>query len=97
MAGFLQLAGGTNAHTVDGLKKVGLFRTKAFTSKKIFSYLLLFSFSYIRLSWLLFLFLLILFLLGNSGDKKHSLRASIGGVAYGGYARKVDTDILATP
>lgn len=27
--GFLQLAGGTNAHTVDGMKKERLFRTKA--------------------------------------------------------------------
>lgn len=30
MAGFLQLAGGTNAHTVDGLRKVGLFQTASF-------------------------------------------------------------------
>ncbi|PON93191.1 ABC transporter ABCE [Trema orientale] len=30
--GFLQLAGGTNAYTVDGLKKVGLFKTKSFFS-----------------------------------------------------------------
>ncbi|KAM1280976.1 hypothetical protein FF1_021815 [Malus domestica] len=28
--GFLQLAGGTNAHTVDGLRKVGLFQTASF-------------------------------------------------------------------
>jgi len=27
MAGFLQLAGGTNAHTIEGLKKEGLFQT----------------------------------------------------------------------
>lgn len=27
--GFLQLAGGTNAHTVDGMKKERLFQTKA--------------------------------------------------------------------
>lgn len=32
MAGFLQLAGGTNAHTVDGMRKVGLFQTASFTS-----------------------------------------------------------------
>lgn len=32
MAGFLQLAGGTNAHTVDGLRKVGLFQATSFTS-----------------------------------------------------------------
>lgn len=35
MAGFLQLAGGTNAHTVDGLKKVGLFQTTSFHSNII--------------------------------------------------------------
>lgn len=29
--GFLQLAGGTNAHTVAGLKKHGLFQTKSFS------------------------------------------------------------------
>jgi len=27
MVGFLQLAGGTNAHTIEGLKKEGLFQT----------------------------------------------------------------------
>ncbi|KAL5700270.1 hypothetical protein ACHQM5_025739 [Ranunculus cassubicifolius] len=44
--GFLQLAGGTNLHTVDGLKREGIFQVPV-------------------------------------------PRASIGGVAYGGYARKV--------
>lgn len=29
MIGFLQLAGGTNAHTVTGLKKHGLFQVKS--------------------------------------------------------------------
>ena len=32
ISGFLQLAGGTNAHTVDGLRKVGLFRTSSSSS-----------------------------------------------------------------
>ncbi|XP_015883166.1 uncharacterized protein LOC107418974 isoform X1 [Ziziphus jujuba] len=54
--GFLQLAGGTNAHTVDGLKKVGLFKTKGAATS---------------LQWL------------------------IGGVAYGGYARKIVGRILS--
>lgn len=57
--GFLQLAGGTNAHTVDGLKKHGLFQT-AVTE--------------------------------NSNDDDTSVglsHASIGGIAYGGYARKI--------
>lgn len=35
MVGFLQLAGGTNAHTVDGLKKLGLFQTTSFASNFI--------------------------------------------------------------
>lgn len=33
--GFLQLAGGTNAHTVDCLKKVGLFQTWAISGNNI--------------------------------------------------------------
>ena len=32
MAGFLQLAGGTNAHTINGLKKEGLFQTASIGS-----------------------------------------------------------------
>ncbi|KAL8205054.1 hypothetical protein R6Q57_010677 [Mikania cordata] len=49
--GFLQLAGGTNAHTVDGLRKLNLFqRPKVFESSRA--------------------------------------NALIGGIAYGGYARK---------
>ncbi|KAF3456359.1 hypothetical protein FNV43_RR01009 [Rhamnella rubrinervis] len=62
--GFLQLAGGTNAHTADGLRKVGLFKTKAFTR--------------------------------NSGNEKHSVHDLIGGVAYGGYARKIVGRILSS-
>ncbi|XP_021907116.1 uncharacterized protein LOC110821552, partial [Carica papaya] len=58
--GFLQLAGGTNGHTVEGLKKEGLFQTP---------------------------------IPKNSVEEK--LRhASIGGIAYGGYARKVVGRIL---
>lgn len=49
--GFYQLAGGTNSHTVECLKKEGLFRTRAGTGRD----------------------------------------ALIGGIAYGGYARKVFT------
>lgn len=33
--GFLQLAGGTNAHTVDGLKKEGLFQTTSVPSTSL--------------------------------------------------------------
>lgn len=47
-SGYLQLAGGTNAHTVKSLKREGLFQTP------------------------------------------HDDDATIAGVAYGGYARKVD-------
>ncbi|XP_012084075.1 uncharacterized protein LOC105643537 isoform X2 [Jatropha curcas] len=66
--GFYQLAGGTNAHTVDGLKKEGLFQTALFAD--------------------------------NSQDKiskassLNSLRASICGIAYGGYARKIIGRVL---
>jgi hypothetical protein len=49
-AGFLQLAGGTNAHTVHALKKEGLFQS----------------------------------------PNKPGRDAAIAGVAYGGYARKVN-------
>ncbi|KAJ3672100.1 hypothetical protein LUZ60_006821 [Juncus effusus] len=52
--GFYQLAGGTNFHTIDCLKKEGLFRTKI-------------------------------------GMEKQAL---IGGIAYGGYARKIVGKIL---
>lgn len=94
MVGFLQLAGGTNAHTVDGLKKLGLFQTTSFASNFItflHTFVLMCSISY-------FLFLsfdLSLLFLENSKDEKltasspSSLHALIGGIAYGGYARKV--------
>lgn len=35
--GFLQLAGGTNAHTVDGLKKARLFQTATISGIKLSS------------------------------------------------------------
>ncbi|XP_068663556.1 uncharacterized protein [Aristolochia californica] len=66
--GFLQLAGGTNSHTVDSLKKVGLFQKMPKPE--------------------------------NFRGKTFSIRASssseavIGGVAYGGYARKIVGRIL---
>ncbi|XP_078161522.1 uncharacterized protein LOC144556901 isoform X1 [Carex rostrata] len=52
--GFYQLAGGTNSHTVECLKKEGLFRTRAGTGRD----------------------------------------ALIGGIAYGGYARKIVGKVL---
>ncbi|XP_021291169.1 uncharacterized protein LOC110421816 isoform X2 [Herrania umbratica] len=58
--GFLQLAGGTNAHTVDGLKKRGLFQTHI-----------------------------------TSGAPKQ-LHSLIGGIAYGGYARKIVGRVLSS-
>ncbi|KAF5471586.1 hypothetical protein F2P56_008366, partial [Juglans regia] len=66
--GFLQLAGGTNIHTVDGLKKMGLFQTTSITN--------------------------------NSNDERmtatspSSLHALVGGIAYGGYARKIVGRVL---
>ncbi|CAI0626582.1 unnamed protein product [Linum tenue] len=64
--GFLQLAGGTNAHTADGLRKEGLFQTT----------------------------------LENSNDVRSVLAspssAFIGGVAYGGYARKIVGRVLSS-
>ncbi|XP_065871530.1 uncharacterized protein [Euphorbia lathyris] len=53
--GFLQLAGGTNAHTVEGLKRAGLFRVRS---------------------------------------QSDPLEALIGGIAYGGYARKIVGRVL---
>ncbi|KAM3755727.1 hypothetical protein ACB098_02G061500 [Castanea mollissima] len=68
--GFLQLAGGTNAHTVDGLKKMGLFQATSIAK--------------------------------NSKDEiltaslPNSLHALIGGIAYGGYARKIVGRVLSS-
>lgn len=95
MVGFLQLAGGTNAHTVDGLKKLGLFQTTSFASNLspcfLHTFVLMSSISY----FLFPSFHLSLLFLENSKDEKltasspSSLHALIGGIAYGGYARKV--------
>ncbi|KAL3508169.1 hypothetical protein ACH5RR_033551 [Cinchona calisaya] len=68
--GFLQLAGGTNAHTVDGLKRERLFQTT--TISEI-----------------------------SDGEKRppgssSSQNALIGGVAFGGYARKVVGRVLSS-
>ncbi|XP_027121002.1 uncharacterized protein [Coffea arabica] len=68
--GFLQLAGGTNAHTVDGLKRERLFQTT--TIPEI-----------------------------SEGKKMPSVPSSsqnalIGGVAFGGYARKVVGRVLTS-
>ncbi|KAK4257911.1 hypothetical protein QN277_007439 [Acacia crassicarpa] len=61
--GFLQLAGGTNAHTVDGLKREGLFQTTIVTENSDYA-------------------------TSRTGSADSS-QALIGGVAYGGYARKI--------
>lgn len=66
--GFLQLAGGTNAHTIDGLKKQRLFQTTALSSSA--------SREYAKDEKLP----------SNTLSSPHAL---IGGVAYGGYARKI--------
>ena len=44
-AGFLQLAGGTNAHTIDGLKKEGLFQTTSISGNVDTLHILLLLFS----------------------------------------------------
>ncbi|KAJ7955236.1 4Fe-4S ferredoxin, iron-sulfur binding [Quillaja saponaria] len=64
--GFLQLAGGTNAQTVDGLKKEGLFQTSTEN------------------------------LNGESSRtcSHSSSHALVGGIAYGGYARKIVGRVL---
>ncbi|KAH7573470.1 hypothetical protein ACOSP7_007163 [Xanthoceras sorbifolium] len=65
--GFLQLAGGTNAHTVDGLKKEELFQTSITKHSRDEK------------------------LRGISSSSSNSL---IGGIAYGGYARKIVGRVL---
>ncbi|KAI7757049.1 hypothetical protein M8C21_021557 [Ambrosia artemisiifolia] len=59
--GFLQLAGGTNAHTVDGLRKLNLFQMPTVLEN-------------------------------STASNSNSL---IGGIAYGGYARKIVRRILS--
>ncbi|XVE65513.1 hypothetical protein DITRI_Ditri08aG0005700 [Diplodiscus trichospermus] len=60
--GFLQLAGGTNVHTVEGLKKRGLFQTH----------------------------------ITSGASVPNHLHSSIGGIAYGGYARKIVGRVLSS-
>lgn len=64
--GFLQLAGGTNFYTVDGLKKQGLFQSTS-TRKDLMN-----------------------------KELSSSLHALIGGIAYGGYARKIVGRVLSS-
>ncbi|KAK2997314.1 hypothetical protein RJ639_024778 [Escallonia herrerae] len=75
--GFLQLAGGTNAQTVDGLRKVGLFKTTNMMS---------ITFTHSQ------------HLKGRSLPltSPHLSHALIGGVAYGGYARKIVGRVLSS-
>ena len=98
MVGFLQLAGGTNAHTVDGLKKMGLFQTTSITSNFITFLLSPPPPHFICLSefyCILLMFPFCYLLPENSKDEiltaslPNALHALIGGIAYGGYARKV--------
>ncbi|XP_050219403.1 uncharacterized protein LOC126669868 isoform X2 [Mercurialis annua] len=62
--GYFQLAGGTNAHTVDGLRKQGIFQTVSITDNK------------------------------SAASPYNSRHALIGGIAYGGYARKIVGRVL---
>lgn len=68
--GFYQLAGGTNSHTVDSLKSMGLFKAKTTP-------------------------------VGHSQGQAtgaasaDSQQAVIGGIAYGGYARKIVGRVLS--
>ncbi|XP_020114145.1 uncharacterized protein LOC109728196 isoform X3 [Ananas comosus] len=66
--GFYQVAGGTNSHTIDCLKKVGLFQAVNFPERSS----------------------------ETSGAAKldGSQQALIGGIAYGGYARKIVGRVL---
>ncbi|KAL8484823.1 hypothetical protein ACS0TY_027207 [Phlomoides rotata] len=66
--GFLQLAGGTNAHTVEGLKRERIFQTTTLSENSDGEKVCL-----------------------NSSESSHAL---IGGVAFGGYARKVVGRVL---
>nr|XP_043610420.1 uncharacterized protein LOC122582124 isoform X2 [Erigeron canadensis] len=62
--GFLQLAGGTNAHTVEGLRKENLFQTRSICENL-------------------------------ESSLVSSSNALIGGIAYGGYARKIVGRVLS--
>ncbi|CAI9118969.1 OLC1v1020616C1 [Oldenlandia corymbosa var. corymbosa] len=60
--GYLQLAGGTNAHTVAGLRKEGLFQTAGISGSER---------------------------MPSAPQSSSAPSALIGGIAFGGYARKV--------
>ncbi|XP_022138429.1 uncharacterized protein LOC111009602 [Momordica charantia] len=68
--GFLQLAGGTNLHTVDGLKKENLFQSTSTPTTLMNEEL--------------------------SAKSSSSMHALIGGIAYGGYARKIVGRVLSS-
>ncbi|KAA8531223.1 hypothetical protein F0562_005863 [Nyssa sinensis] len=105
--GFLQLAGGTNAHTINGLKKEGLFQTASMTSIYItYSLPCFLSFQIEHPLLCVFLSFELSFLfpfsfLENSENEilpcnsPNSQEALIGGVAYGGYARKIVGRVLS--
>lgn len=67
--GFLQLAGGTNGHTVEGLKKERLFQMTTMHEASRYETVL---------------------------NTSHSPNALIGGVAFGGYARKIVGRVLSS-
>lgn len=68
--GFYQLAGGTNSHTVDGLKSIGLFKAKTTPVEHSQEQ-------------------------ATGAASTNSQQAVIGGIAYGGYARKIVGRVLS--
>ncbi|GAB2210233.1 hypothetical protein Droror1_Dr00015494 [Drosera rotundifolia] len=79
--GFLQLAGGTNAHAVDYLKKEGLFQE---TSKASLSCNI----------WHMSVSIEDALQDRDMDGPPSSWNSPIGGIAYGGYARKIVGRIL---
>ncbi|KAJ0980578.1 hypothetical protein J5N97_008833 [Dioscorea zingiberensis] len=67
--GFYQLAGGTNSHTIDSLKKLGLFQTMNNPAAQFQKNTIV-----------------------SPSPDSHAL---IGGIAYGGYARKIVGRVLS--
>lgn len=98
-SGFLQLAGGTNAHTIDGLKKVGLFQTATISGTIKLTVSLRFMPNGFLVRVTQYVVSKNRFFYPAEGSKGETLpadscgscssRALIGGVAFGGYARKV--------
>ncbi|KAF8401311.1 hypothetical protein HHK36_012244 [Tetracentron sinense] len=99
--GFLQLAGGTNVHTVNGLKKARLFQTTCITGILLFLFSLLYLFEsqYFIKGFIMFMILTVqeYVIEGEISTVKPPglLDALIGGVAYGGYARKIVGRVLS--